>query len=143
MTLKTKFFIVSSLILTLSLFSVTSASRHSTTEEMQYALEKSVNALHRTDDYYSIAQGKNYEMLLEKMKICDEESRFLKAIRERRLVGGKEAYTCVSMAYMIVLSRSNCLESFHSAVKAYASNNNDEGVYHSEQFYESRIEADK
>lgn len=71
--------------------SIANAARHSTPEEINYALTQSVNSLHKTDNYYSALAKGDYNFFQNQKKICQAEVDFLASLRSSRTAGGQEA----------------------------------------------------
>ena len=124
-------------------FSYVNASRHSSAEEMNYALNQSVNSLRKTDDYASVLTRADYNFFIGKKKICYEEFDFIRTIRSSGNIGGQEAATCLASAYLILMLRKQFFDSIESYVQAFQSGDESGKRYYEGQYREFYSQAEK
>ena len=120
------------------------AARHSTPEEMRYALNESVHVVRKTDGYFSIfSNNPDYGVLHSQLEICRSSLRKIQSIRELDLVGGREARTCVALALIILLNRESFLEHCISAVQARLRKDDEDFRYYHQKAMADYAEAEK
>lgn len=98
------------------------APRHSTPEEIEYALNQSVRSLRNTDDFYTSWKG-DYESLIRNLEKCRAEYKVLHTISFSGTVGGKEAGACLLNAMIIMQERELALSNIKRAFQAVADHN--------------------
>lgn len=125
----------------LATFTITFAARHSTSEEISYALNQSVNSLYKTDDYDSVLNNSDYRFFQSKKQICYVEFNYLSAIRGN--VGGQEAATCLANAYLITMLRKQFFDNMESCVEAIVAKNESDRKYYESRYIECYKQAEK